>query len=229
MLNEKFTYQKLKRIEKNGFRRYALEESTDDPVPSVTTILDALKDKKFLIEWKARVGEENAAQITKESANIGTIVHKHIEQHILSEDRPSGSNQIYVKAKKLSDIVIDKGLSNVSEVWGTEVPLYYPQLYAGTTDCVGMWKGKESIIDFKTSRKEKKKEWITDYFLQGAAYAAAHNFVYGTNINNIVIMMIGWDGSNEGNYQEFVIEGDEFDHYSEQWALKVQAYYDKYI
>jgi hypothetical protein len=229
MLNQKFTYQKLKRVEKNGFRRYALEESTDDPVPSVTTILDALKDKTFLKEWRASVGEEAAAQITKESANIGTIVHKHIEQHILSESRPDGSNLIYKKAKALSDIVIDKGLSNVDEVWGTEVPVYYPQLYAGTTDCVGIWKGKESIIDFKTSRKAKKKEWITDYFMQGAAYAAAHNFVYGSNINNIVIMMIGWDESNYGNYQEFVIEGEEFEHYSEQWALKVQTYYDKYI
>ena len=229
MLNQKYTYQKLTRVESNGKRRYALDGSTDNPVTSVTTILEALKDKTHLKEWRARVGEENAALITKTAANIGTAVHLNIEKYILSETRPSGSNLIHQKATKLSDIVIDKGMSNVNEVWGTEVQLYYPQLYAGTTDCVGLWKGQESIIDFKTTRKEKKKEWITDYFIQGAAYAAAHNFVYGTNIRNIVIMMIGWDEDNEGNYQEFVIQGDEFDHYSEQWALKVQAYYDKYI
>ena len=134
-------------------------------------------------------------------------------------------------SKELSDIVIEKGLSNVDEVWGTEVPLYYPGLYAGTTDCVGVWKGKPAIIDFKTTRKPKKREWIDDYFLQGAAYSAAHNEIHGTDIKTIVIMMIGWDeeADNKGNYQEFVVEADEFDKYSLQWANKVQEYFDKYM
>ena len=151
------------------------------------------------------------------------------DQHLQSLDTSTGLRSSLYK-KELSDIVIEKGLSNVDEVWGTEVPLYYPGLYAGTTDCVGVWKGKPAIIDFKTSRKPKKKEWISDYFLQGSAYAAAHNEVYGTDIKTTVIMMIGWDkeSDNMGNYQEFVVENDEFDKFSLDWAGKVQEYFDKY-
>jgi hypothetical protein len=229
MLKNVYKYDPLSRVVIDGSRHY--QTPGGQPLPSVTTILDALKDKTALLEWKKRVGDEEAARITKLATNIGTQVHLHIEKYILEENRPSGSNLIHEMAKELSDIVINEGLSNVNEMWGTEVPLYYPGLYAGTTDCVGVWKGKQAIIDFKTTRKPKKREWIEDYFLQGAAYAAAHNEVYGTDIKTIVIMMIGWDAEadNLGNYQEFVVEGDEFEHYSREWALKVQAYFDKYM
>jgi ATP-dependent exoDNAse (exonuclease V) beta subunit len=165
------------------------------------------------------------------ATGIGTQVHLHLEKYILEEDRPNGSNLIHQMARELSEIVIDKGLSKVDEVWGTEVPLYYPGLYAGTTDCVGVYEGKPAIIDFKTSRKPKKREWIDDYFLQGAAYAEAHNQIYGTDIKTIVIMMIGWDAEadNMGNYQEFVVDTDEYERYARLWAGKVQAYFDKYM
>jgi genome maintenance exonuclease 1 len=165
------------------------------------------------------------------ATGIGTQVHLHLEKFILEEDRPNGTNLIHQMAQELSDIVIDKGLSNLNECWGTEVPLYYPELYAGTADCIGVWKGKPAMVDFKTTRKPKKREWINDYFLQGAAYASAHNELYGTDIRTIVIMMIGWDAEadNLGNYQEFVVEGEEFDSYAMQWAMKVQEYFDKYM
>ena len=158
-------------------------------------------------------------------------MHLHLEKYILEEDRPNGSNLIHQMARELSEIVIDKGLSKVDEVWGTEVPLYYPGLYAGTTDCVGVYEGKPAIIDFKTTRKPKKREWIDDYFLQGAAYAEAHNEIYGTDIKTIVIMMIGWDAEadNMGNYQEFVVDLDDYEQYARLWASKVQAYFDKYM
>jgi hypothetical protein len=229
MLKNVYKYDPLDRVVIDGSRHY--QTPGGQPLPSVTTILDALKDKTSLLEWRKRVGDEEAARITKLATNIGTQVHLHIEKYILEEDRPSGSNLIHEMAKELSDIVINEGLSNVNEVWGTEVPLYYPGLYAGTTDCVGVWNGKQAIIDFKTTRKPKKREWIEDYFLQGAAYAAAHNEVYGTDIKTIVIMMIGWDAEadNLGNYQEFVVEGDEFEYYSQQWAMKVKEYFDKYM
>ena len=229
MLTEKYTYEPLKRVEVDGVRHY--QTPNGKPLPSVTTVLDALKDKTSLYEWRKRVGDEEANRITKLATGIGTQVHLHIEKYILEENRPGGTNLIHQMAKELSDIVIEKGLSNVDEVWGTEVPLYYPGLYAGTTDCVGVWKGKPAIIDFKTTRKPKKREWINDYFLQGSAYAAAHNELYGTDIKTIVIMMIGWDAEadNLGNYQEFVVEKDEFEKHSLDWATKVQEYFDKYI
>ena len=229
MLNERFKYEPLERVTVDGSRHY--QTPGGKPLPSVTTVLDALKDKTALHEWRKRVGDEEANRIMKLATGIGTQVHLHIEKHILEEDRPNGSNLIHQMAKELSNIVIEKGLSNVDEVWGTEVPLYYPGLYAGTTDCVGVWKGKPAIIDFKTTRKPKKREWIDDYFLQGAAYSAAHNEIHGTDIKTIVIMMIGWDeeADNKGNYQEFVVEEDEFNKYSMQWANKVQEYFDKYM
>ena len=229
MLNEKFKYEPLERVTVDGSRHY--QTPGGKPLPSVTTVLDALKDKTALHEWRKRVGDEEANRIMKLATGIGTQVHLHIEKYILEEDRPNGSNLIHQMAKELSNIVIEKGLSNVDEVWGTEVPLYYPGLYAGTTDCVGVWKGKPAIIDFKTTRKPKKREWIDDYFLQGAAYSAAHNEIHGTDIKTIVIMMIGWDeeADNKGNYQEFVVEEDEFNKYSMQWANKVQEYFDKYM
>ena len=229
MLKETYNYSPLERVNVNGSRHYQTPDG--QPLPSVTTILSTLKDKTALHEWRNRVGDEEADRIMRLATGIGTQVHLHLEKFILEEDRPTGTNLIHEMAKNLSDIVIERGLSKVDEVWGTEVPLYYPGLYAGTTDCVGVWQGKQAIIDFKTTRKPKKREWIEDYFLQGAAYSAAHNELYGTNINTIVIMMIGWDeeADNMGNYQEFVVEGQEFDKYALEWAGKVQEYFDKYM
>ena len=219
----------LSRVNVDGSRHYQTPEGK--PLPSVTTVLSALADKTSLHEWRKRVGNEEANRIMNLATGIGTQVHLHLEKFILEEDRPSGSNLIHQMAKELSDIVIKDGLSKINEVWGTEVPLYYPGLYAGTADCIGVYKGQQAIIDFKTTRKPKKRQWIDDYFLQGAAYAAAHNELYGTDIRTIVIMMIGWDAEadNLGNYQEFVVEGEEFDKYSLLWATKVQEYFDKYM
>ena len=228
LLTEKYNYTKYDRVTVEGERRY---NTPSGALPSVTTILDKMKSaekRQALADWKKRVGTAEAQRITTESANIGTIIHAMIESYILGEDYSAGSNLIFQRAEPLAQTVIDQGLANVNEVWGSEVPLYYPDLYAGTTDCVGLWQGEPAIIDFKTTKKPKKREWIDDYFLQGSAYAMAHNTVYGTNINRTVIMMIVWDGAEAGRYQEFVVEGEEFDRYSADWAAKVEAYYDKY-
>lgn len=222
LLNQKFDYKSLKRTQtEQGERRYVTPSGA---LPSVTTILDRTKteeQKQSLNNWRKRVGYDEAQRIVTESANLGTIMHKHLECHIEGEDRPTGSNYIRKRGEILADILILEGLKNVEEVWGVEVPLYMPDLYAGTTDCVGMYKGKPAIIDFKTSRKNKKREWIHDYFMQGSAYALAHNDVYDTKINTIVIMMM----THDGDYLEFVCEGEEFEEFSVQWLNKVDAYY----
>jgi len=229
MLKEKFIYKPLDRVTVNGSRHY--QTPNGSPLPSVTTVLSSLSDKTAIYEWRKRVGNEEANRITKLATGIGTQVHLHLEKYILEEDRPGGTNLIHQMAHSLSDIVIEKGLSNIDEVWGTEVPLYYPGLYAGTADCIGVWKGRPAMIDFKTTRKPKKREWIDDYFLQCAAYAEAHNQLYGTEIKTSVIMMIGWDeeADNLGNYQEFVVQDEEYDKYSLAWANKVQEYFDKFM
>jgi genome maintenance exonuclease 1 len=126
-------------------------------------------------------------------------------------------------AKNMVDEMIDKGLSQVDEIWGVEVALIAQGLYAGTSDAVGMFNGVESIIDFKTAKKIKKREWIEDYFMQGCAYALAHNEMFGTNIKQVAILMV----DREGQYKDFVIEGDEFDEYCEKWGKRLLDYYEQ--
>ena len=118
--------------------------------------------------------------------------------------------------------IIDAGLFRpLQEVYGVEVPLYSPGLYAGTTDVVGVYEGRESIIDFKQSNKYKKREWIDDYFVQCAAYATAHNYVYGTQIQSGVILI----SVKGGDVLRYVSYGKEFQHFMFEWLRRVDLYY----
>jgi ATP-dependent exoDNAse (exonuclease V) beta subunit len=223
MLIDKYSYPKLKRIQHAGTRKYTDGDSSR-AVPSVTTILSDTGDKTALIAWRKRVGEAEATRISTESAGLGTLVHNSLEKYILGEDHViSGTNLVHQTASSMSKIMIDKGFSNISELWGTEVGLIAQGLYAGTSDAIGVHDGDPAIIDFKTAKKIKKREWIEDYFLQGCAYALAHNEMFETNIKKVVILMV----DREGGYAEFVIEDAEFDHYATKWAMRVTEYYSK--
>ena len=221
MLVEKFTYPTLKRVTaKNGQRQYTGDDN--QPVPSVTTVLSDTGDKTALINWRKRVGDAEANRISQESAGLGTKVHNALEKYVLLEEYEiKGNNHISIMAKNMVDEMIDKGLSQVDEIWGVEVALIAQGLYAGTRDAVGMFNGVESIIDFKTAKKIKKREWIEDYFMQGCAYALAHNEMFGTNIKQVAILMV----DREGKYADFVIEGDEFEEYCNKWAMRLADYY----
>ena len=217
----------MKRVEVEGKRRYATPDG--EKLPSVTTILDATKSedsKKALMEWRKRVGAQKAQEITTEAAGRGTRMHKFLEDWIktgqLSE---SGSNPYSIQSHRMADSIIRQGLCNCSEFWGTEVPLYFPQVYAGTTDLVGVHGGSESIMDHKQTNKPKKREWIDDYFVQLAAYANAHNELHGTKIRKGVIFMC----DPTCLYQEFIIEGTEFDKYSDMWFKRVEQYYMQFV
>ena len=219
LLIEKFKYKEFKRKNLDGQRYYVNDKG--DPVPSVTSILSKTKDMTALNAWKKRVGAAEAQRIVTESANLGTIMHKHLESYIEGVERPSGTNQVYVQAKNLSETVIEHGLKNVDEVWGIETHLAFPGLYGGTADLICVHEGEPAIGDFKTSRKFKKKEWIEDYFMQASAYALAHNEVYGTNIQKGVIFMV----THDNQYQQFVVEGDEFQTFTDKWLDRVETYY----
>ena len=233
MINQKYNYAPISRTTVEGKRHYALPGG--DKVPSVTTILDRTKSeesKAALQQWRKNVGEVRAQQIVTEAANRGTRMHAYLEQYALSDDmKPLPTNPFAHPSWFMAAEVILKGLCNVDEFWGVEVPVYYSGLYAGTTDCVGVWKKKPAIIDFKQSNKVKKREYISDYFIQLAAYAQAHNATHGTDINTGVIMMAVQpkelpDGSLETpEYLEFVIEGDEFAYWTEEWTKRVELYY----
>ena len=216
-INRVYDYQDLTRIDGKK-RLYATPGG--GKVPSVTTILDATSDKTHLIAWRQRVGEEKAKQITKEAAGVGTSMHGFLEHYTKGEQLPNKSNLVHVQGRKMAEVVIQDGLNKVDEVWGSEVHLYYPDLYPGTTDLVGVHNGVPAIMDFKQTNKPKKEEWVDNYKLQGAAYALAHNHVYKTDIRKIVIMMC----SRDLQYQEFVVEGEAFDEWSRGWSDRLMQY-----
>jgi genome maintenance exonuclease 1 len=233
MIIQKYDYEPISRTTIDGKRHYALP--TGDPVPSVTTILDKTKSaesKAALQKWRDAIGHDRAQAITTEAANRGTRMHSYLESYILHDDmKPLPSNPYAHPSWFMAAEVILNGLCNVDEFWGSEVPVYYSGLYAGTTDCVGVWKKKPAIIDFKQSNKVKKIEYIGDYFIQLAAYAQAHNATHGTDINCGVIMMAVQpkqlaDGTyTKPEYLEFVVEGDEFAHWTTEWTKRVELYY----
>lgn len=223
----KYPYIKINRIDTPEGRRYATPDG--EKLPSVTTILDATKPeeaKKALREWRKRVGEKQAQAIVTEAAGRGTRMHKWLENYIKTGSiGEPGSNPYSIQSHKMAQTIIYQGLSKCNEYWGTEVSLYFPQVYAGTTDLVGIHDGSECIMDHKQSNKLKKKEWIGDYFLQLAAYANAHNEVHGTKIRKGVIFMCTADNL----YQEFLIEGNEFDYWSNEWFKRLEQYYTQLL
>jgi hypothetical protein len=214
---QKYPYAELSRVARNGKRHYETPDGRS--VPSVTTVLSATKDMTHLNAWRKRIGEARAQQISQESANIGTVMHRSLERHVKGEDRTPGSNLVQQKGWAMANIIIENGLSDVSEVWGSEISLYYPELYAGTTDLVGIYKGAPAIMDFKQARKLKKKEWVEDYFLQLVAYSEAHNKQYGTNIQSGRIFIC----TQNNEFQTFEI--DHYDHWTSQWYSKLEQYY----
>ena len=217
LITHKYDYKPLERIATPNGRRYIVGETR--PLPSVTTILSAMKDQTGLNKWRESVGKEKAAKITAEAAKLGGGMHQNLENYIL--DKPLAGTFM---DQALAKVIIKYGLCNVNEVWGTEVALYSKELYAGTTDLIGLHNGVPAIMDFKNSLREKKKEWIEEYFMQLCAYAMSHGEMYGTNIRKGVVMI----ATREAKYQEFIIEGAEFDHYEAMWANTVYAYYERF-
>jgi len=223
----KFKYEAIKRIDTPEGRRYATPDG--EKLPSVTTILDATKSeesKQALANWRKRVGPQKAQEITTEAAGRGTRMHKWLENYIKTGvTGEPGSNPYSIQSHSMAHSIITQGLSKCNEYWGTEVPLYYPKVYAGTTDLCGVHDGSDAIMDHKQTNKPKKREWIDDYFVQLTAYANAHNEVHGTKIRKGVIFMC----DPNSLYQEFIIEGAEFDRYSDMWFKRVEQYYMKFL
>jgi len=219
LLNDRFDYNELKReTAKSGSRVYLTPGGAR--VPSVTTVLSRTKDMTFLKEWREKIGEERANEITQRSLKYGNKVHKNLEDYIIEGKEPVGN----VFTKHMTKQIIVKGLSKVDEIWGCEVMLFAEGIYAGTTDAVGIHEGDDAIIDFKNAKSLRKEEWVQDYKLQVAAYALAHNEMFDTNIRKGVVML----ATQDGHYQEWIIEGEEFDQACEDWAIRLEDYYKKY-
>ena len=222
--NNSYIYPKTVRTTIDGKRHYDINGGKWK-LPSVTTILSATQSaekRESLANWRKREGEENAARIVEQSGARGTAMHKILEEYIRGQgymDMTTVGQEAHNMAKR----VIEQGLSNISEVYGLECCLYYPGLYAGQTDMVGIHKGDLAIVDFKQTNKPKRREWIEDYCHQLAAYTMAHNYMHKTQIQKGVIMMC----SKDNFYQEFIIQGLEMRKYQHQWLKKVDEYYDE--
>jgi hypothetical protein len=218
---ERFQYKSCKQINDPVTRKRVYQTPDGERLPSVTTILSATKDMTHINEWKKRIGEEKAQQIVTEAAGVGTAMHGNLERFIAGLERMPGKNLVHVQANKMADVIIENGLSKVNEVWAMEQSLYYPGLFSGTTDLVGVYDSEPAVMDYKQTNKPKKKEWVDDYMIQLTAYIMAHNEVYGTNIRRGVVFMC----SRDLEYQQFDLTPDQYDHWEREWIKKVDEYY----
>ena len=219
--NKQFEYPASMRTSIEGRRHY---EITGKKLPSVTTILQATQSqekKDSIAKWQTKVGAVQADRVRDQAASRGTNMHNHLEKYILGEGHLDLTDEGKV-AKAMADVIISKGLCDMSEIWGSEVTLYYPGLYAGATDLVGVYDYEDSIVDFKQSNKPKRKEWIDDYFMQLGAYAMAHNQVYDTEITQGVILMC----TPDNYFQKFQVKGKEFISYQHKFLERVDKYYN---
>ena len=219
--NKKFTYPRSTRSLINGSRHYSLDGSN---LPSVTTILKVTQseeDKAAIEAWKQRVGHKEANRIKNEASSRGSSMHSYLEQYLLGKFNLDLLDE-EERSKKMANEIIDNGLKDkLSEVWGAEATVYFPGKYAGTADCIGIYEGKESILDFKQSNKPKKEEYIEDYFLQVGAYSLAHNTVYNSKITQGVILICTVDRL----FQDFKIEGTDLIKYQNKFLERVEQFY----
>ena len=220
--NKLYKYPPSTRSLIDGNRHY---DVSNEVLPSVTTILQATQsDEKraSLSKWRQKVGENKADEIRDESAKRGTAMHEFLEYYLRNEKLLDLSDEGQA-ASGMGQAIIKQGFDDLSEIWGSEVVLFYPGLYAGQTDLCGIYSGRESIIDFKQTNKPKRREWIDDYFLQLAAYAMAHDQIYGTCIDQGVVLMC----SKDGFFQKFTSTGKEFTGYKHEFLRRTDKFYRK--
>lgn len=218
---ERYQYKNCQQINDPVTRKRVYQTPDGERLPSVTTILGATKDMTALNEWRNRIGHAKAQQITTEAAGVGTAMHANLERFLVGEQRQPGNNPVHVQANKMADIIIENGINKMSEVWAMEQSLYFPGLYSGTTDLIGVHEDEPAVCDHKQTNKPKKAEWVDDYYLQLTAYILAHNEVYKTNIRKGVIFMC----SRDLQYQQFTLEPKDFNKYQDLWLTKVEEYY----
>ena len=220
-LIKKYNYADLKR-EDGDVRLYLTPDG--ESLPSVTSVLNKTKDKSFLKKWREKVGEKKAEQIIRDSSQIGTALHLYIER-LVNGEQYKDLTKIGIQAEKMAKKIVEEAFKDITEIWGSEVHLYYPGKYAGTTDMIGLYKGRPTIIDFKQTNRPKKREWIQDYLMQLSAYAMAHNKLFGTDIDQGVILMC----SRDLTFQRFELLGEKFNRAGDTFMKKLDFYLDSLI
>lgn len=226
MLVSKFPYQQLTRESINDKRYYS--DPNGNKLSSVTTILEAThseETKNALKNWRNRVGEAEAIKIAENAALRGEFMHSFLEEYILNDkiEMPLGNNPFSMKKQsyKMAQCIVQNGLKNVDEFYGSEISLYYPELYAGSTDGVALYEGELIIFDFKQANKLKKETYLDSYRCQILGYILAHNELYGTNIKRGINMIC----TQFYEYQQFEINKDNYNKYEDMWWNKLEQYY----
>ena len=216
--NNKYKYVNVTRTELHGSRIY---DVLGIRLPSVTTILAKTKDQSYLTTWKNKVGHEEAERIKNYSSRRGTAMHKFIEKYI-QESGYKDLTPIGQEAEPMAQKIIEIGFTPITEYYGSEVTIHYPGLYAGSTDLVCMHNDMETIVDFKQANRPKKEEWIEDYYLQIAAYAMAHDYVYKSHIRQGIIMVC----TPDRYYQEFKFQDAELRKWKHKFLKRLDEYYE---
>ena len=216
--SDKYKYAHATQLTDHGSRVY---EVSGMRMPSVTTILAKTKKQEYLDAWIKKVGSERAEEIKNHSSKRGTAMHKFLEKHILGEGYED-LTPIGQEAKPMAQKIIDTGLTPVTEYFGSEVTVHYTGLYAGSTDLVCMHNDMETIVDFKQANRPKKQEWIEDYYLQIAAYAMAHDHIYGSNIRQGVILVC----TPDLYLQEFRFQDHEMRKFRHAFLKRLDQYYE---
>ena len=216
--NTKYNYHQGTRFTDHGTRIYDIGGYK---LPSVTSILAKTKDQTYLTAWKQKVGHEEAERIKNLSSKRGTSMHKFIEKHITGAGYDD-LTEVGIQAKPMAQKIIEVGLTPVNYYYGSEVMLHYPGLYAGATDLVCNHNDLDTIVDFKQSNKPKKEEWIEDYYLQIAAYAMAHDYVYKSQIRLGIIMVC----TPDCYYQEFKFADHDLRGWKHKFLKRLDSYYD---
>ena len=218
--NKLYDYPKSVRSLINDERHY---DVSGMKLPSVTTVLSATQSpekKASLAKWRAKVGNEEAERVRVNSTDRGTRMHSILEGYLL--DKPVlDATENGAEAHRMAKAIIDQGLPDLSEINGSEAVLYYPDLYAGSSDLVGIYQGRDTIIDFKTTSRPRMDEWNTDYYLQGVAYLEAHNYVYKSDLDQVVLLCVTPDCF----VQKFVLNGARLRQYKWEWLKRLDEFY----
>ena len=217
-LNRKYNYIQATRNTEHGSRTYDVQGMK---LPSVTTVLANTKDQTYLRRWKEKVGDEEAERIKNYSSKRGTSMHKFLEKHITGKGY-NDLTEIGKEAKPMAQKIIEIGLVPISEWYGSEIMIHYPGLYAGSTDLACLHNDMETIIDFKQANRPKNPEWIEDYYLQIAAYAMAHDYIYGSSIRQGIIMVC----TPDLYFQEFRFQDHEMREWKHKWLKRLDEYYE---
>ena len=218
--NSKYNYHDGKQITDPGTGKRVYEINSYR-LPSVTTILGATKDQQFLKDWKAKVGEQEAERIKNLSSKRGTSMHKFLESFI-TDVGYDDLTELGQTAKAMAEKVIKVGLTPVETIYGSEVTLYYPGLYAGSTDLVCVHNEMDTIVDFKQANRPKREDWIDDYKMQIAAYAMAHDYVHKSNIEQGIIMVC----TPDLYYQEFTVSGVDLRSWKHKFLKRLDMYHE---